>query len=68
MFSEFMPEPEAITAGDDHVMVWVKIRMTGHSSGKTIDTDMIEVFKFEGDKLIEIWPFYYDSDKVNSIV
>lgn len=68
MFSEFAPEIVAITSGDDHVMVWVKVAMTSGETGKHIVTELIEVFKFEGDKLIEIRPFYFNADEINAIV
>ncbi len=68
LFSEFAPKPLVFTAGADHVMAWIKLGLTGAESGKRIETEMIEVFKFEGDKLIEIRPFYFDSDQINSIV
>lgn len=68
LFSEFEPTAGATCAGDDHVMVWVDIKLTGKKTGKTINTQLIEVFKFQGDKLIEIRPFYFDAALVSSIV
>lgn len=66
MFSEFEASPSAYSEGDGHVMVWVEMKMTGRQTGKTIHTRLIEVFRFEGDKLIEICPFYYDTDLIKS--
>lgn len=68
LFSVFEATPATMTEGDGHVMVWVEMKMTGRESGKTINTQMIEVFKFEGDKLKQIVPFYFDTDLINSIV
>lgn len=68
LFSEFEPTPGAICAGDDHVMVWVEIKLTGRQSNKTITTQLIEVFKFKDEKLIEIRPFYFDGALVHSIL
>lgn len=67
-FSEFEPMPSRICAGEDHVMVWVDIKMTGRKSGKSIHTQLIEVFRFSGDKLIEIRPFYFDTDLIKSVL
>lgn len=67
LYSEFEATPSTITSGENHVMVKVDIKMTGRKSNKTINTQLIEVFKFEGDKLIEIRPFYFDTDLINSI-
>lgn len=68
LFSEFDPEPTIITSGDNTVMVWVKLKLTGRNTNRSITTEMIEVFKFEGDKIIEIQPFYFNSDEIKSIV
>lgn len=68
MFSVFDAKAAAKSVGDDHVMVWVEIKMTGRRTNKTINTQLIEVFRFENDKLIEIRPFYFDTDLVRSIV
>ena len=68
LFSDFEPSAGATCAGEDHVMVWVDIKLTGRASNKTINTQLIEVFKFEDDKLIEIRPFYFDAALVSSIV
>ena len=68
LFSEFIPDTGAMCANDNTVMVWVEMTMTGMKSGKTIHTQMIEVFHFDGDKLVEIKPFYYDTDLIASIL
>ena len=68
MYSEFVPSPKSFAVGDNCVMVEVDIRLTGKATGKTIDTQLIEVFKFVDDKLIEIRPFYFDSDLLASIL
>jgi uncharacterized protein len=68
LFSEFDAKPGVVCVGEDHVMVWVNIRMTGRNSNKTIDTQLIEVFKFKGDKLAEIRPFYFDTPLIDSIL
>ncbi|EED35417.1 conserved hypothetical protein [Luminiphilus syltensis NOR5-1B] len=68
MFSEFEPNVKAMAAGDDTVMVWIDMKLTGRESGKTINVPMIEVFSFEGDKVKQITPFYYDTDAINAIV
>lgn len=68
MFSDFIPTITDMAVSDNRVMVWVDMTMTGAKSGKTINTPMIEVFSFEGDKVREIRPFYFDTDLINSIV
>ena len=68
LFEVFEATPGPMCIGEDHVMVWVEMKMTGRKSGKTINTQLIEVFKFEGEKLLEIWPFYYDTELIASIV
>jgi len=68
MFSEFDAQPNTFAAGGNMVMVEVNIKMTGRASGNSIHTQLIEVFKFEGEKVIEICPFYFNTDLVNSIV
>jgi len=67
-FSEFDAQPAGYYQNGDTVMVDVNIRMTGRASGKTIDTQLIEVFRFKDGKLAEIKPYYFDSDLINSIV
>jgi len=68
MYSEFIPQPKNIAVGGNQVMVEVDIRLTGKATGKTIDTQLIEVFTFENDKLIEIKPYYFDTDLLASIL
>jgi len=68
MFSEFIPEVRDMAVSDNRVMVWVDMTLTGAKSGKTIHTPMIEVFSFEGEKVTEIRPFYFDTDLIASIV
>ncbi len=68
LFSVFEPNTTAFCAGDGHVMVRVEMKLTGRSSGRTVNTEMIEVFRFEGDKLLEIRPFYFNSEAVASIL
>ena len=67
-FSEFEPNPTQLCAGGTHVMAWVEIKLTGRKTGKTLHTQLVEVFIFEDDKLIEIRPFYFDTDAINAIV
>lgn len=68
MFSEFIPEVTDMAVSDNRVMVWVDMTLTGAKSGKTVKMPMIEVFAFEGEKVKEIRPFYFDPDLINSIV
>lgn len=68
MFSEFVPVAREICVGEDSVMVWVDITLTGKQTGKTVTMPLIEVFKFQDDKLIEIRPFYFNPEAVKAIV
>lgn len=67
LFDGFSATPGAICTDASHVMVWVTLNMTGRRTQKSITTELIEVFKFEGDKLIEIRPFYFDTQLISSI-
>jgi ketosteroid isomerase-like protein len=68
MFSTFDPQITAISAGDDKVMVWVEMTLTAANTGKTTQMPMIEVFTFKEDKVVEIRPFYYDTDAIKAIL
>lgn len=65
--SDLKTVPGATAVNKDHVMVWVDISLTGRATGKTVNTSLIEVFRFEGDKVIEIRPFYFDTDLVSAL-
>jgi len=53
-------EPKVICTGHDHAMVLLDFNGTCKETGEAFCTPMIEMFRFVGDKLIEIKPFYFD--------
>ena len=67
-FSGFEPTPTHTCVGDNHVMVWVDIKLTSRETNKVLETELIEVFVFKDDKLIEMRPFYFDPNAVHSIL
>ena len=68
LFSTFEPTLTDMAVSDSRVMVWVDMKLTGAESGKTVTMPMIEVFTFEGDKVKEIRPFYFEPDAIKSIL
>ena len=48
------------TASDSRVVAHLHFTTTGKTTGKEFSMPVLEVWKFEGDKLAEMRPFYWD--------
>lgn len=53
-------ERKIVCTGKDHAMVLLDFNGSCKETGEAFCTPMIEMFRFVGDKLIEIKPFYFD--------
>ena len=66
-FAELRVEPVFYTEGDDHVIALVKLAGVGKAAGQAFESNLLEVFRFEGDKIIEIRPYYWDQDLIKNL-
>lgn len=48
------------TASDERVAAHLHFTTTGKTTGKSFSMPLTEVWKFKGDKLLEMRPFYFD--------
>lgn len=61
-------EQKVICAGPDHAMVLLDFNARNKTTGEAFTTPMIEMFRFVGDKLIEIKPFYFDPSLLHKML
>ncbi len=66
-FDDLVIEPTHYMEGDDHVAVIIKLIAKGKKTGKLIESSVLELFRFEGDKVIEIRPYYWHQQLINEI-
>jgi ketosteroid isomerase-like protein len=55
-------------AEGNYVMTMFRLVGTSKSSGRRFDMRTVEVWQFEGGKLISLRPFYYDTHEVRKII
>jgi ketosteroid isomerase-like protein len=48
------------SASDERVVAHLEFKTTGKTTGKSFSMPLCEVWKFKGDKLLEMRPFYWD--------
>lgn len=53
--------------GDDHVVVIVSISGKGKNTGKAFESNLLELFRFKDNKVIEIRPYYWDQQLIHDI-
>lgn len=53
--------------GDDHVVVIVSISGKGKNTGKAFESNLLELFRFKDNKVIEIRPYYWDQRLIHKI-
>ena len=59
-YEDFAIEQKSQCVGDKHVMVLVGFKGKGKKTGKSFESELVEMFVFEGNKVSEIRPFYWD--------
>jgi len=62
-FAEFTPQAVELTEGPNHVVSLLAIHIVT-KDGRTLDTRLAEVFRFEDGKLREVLPHYYDTKAI----
>ena len=60
-YAEFVPQFIELAEGPNHVVALLKVKVTGKRSGRTLNTTLAEVFRFEDGKLRETRPHYFDT-------
>lgn len=66
-FKRFEIETQEFSESDAHVIVLVKIKGQGKKTDEEFESDLLELIRFEGDKVIEIRPYYWDQNLINRI-
>lgn len=59
-FARLTVEPTHFMEGDGHVVAIVAVRGIGKKTGKAFDSTMLELIRFEDDRIVEIKPYYWD--------
>jgi ketosteroid isomerase-like protein len=55
---------EGITVGDGNAFGIVRLGVTSRRTGQRFDLEIAERFRFRGDKIDQIMPYYFDSHAV----
>lgn len=66
-WDEVSIEVKAITVGDGHGVGLLQFGGRARSSGERFSMPMAEVFRFEGDRVAEIKPIYWDTGLIARI-
>ena len=66
-FPEFSIEQKTQIAGDDLVVVLIAIRGKGRKTGRPFESEVVELLLFEGDRISQIRPFYWDQKLLNEV-
>lgn len=66
-FDRLAVEPRHYLEGDSHVVALVTIKGRGRYNGDFFESDLLELFRFEGDKVIEIKPYYWDQQLIRDV-
>ncbi len=66
-FDKLAVEPTHYMEGDDYVVAIVSIRGKGKKTGRAFESDLLELFRFKDDKVIEIKPYYWNQQLINEI-
>ena len=66
-FEIFEVSQVAMTEGADHVIVLVDLELKGRQQPGTHLNQIAEVFRFIGDKVVEVKPFYWDQAMLSNI-
>lgn len=66
-FETLNVEPVVYTEGTDHVIALVNVEGVGKRRGEAFKSDLLEVFRFEGEKIIEIRPYYWNQDLIANL-
>ena len=64
-FQRLEAEPGNYMEGDDYVAAIVMLRGKGKLTGRNFETSVVELFRFEDGKVIEILPYYWDQQLIN---
>jgi uncharacterized protein len=54
---------EQFTAGGDLVIIYMQLRATGKTTGKTFSFPVAEVWRFRDGKVVEMRPIYWDTHR-----
>ena len=60
-WQDLQVEPKRFLDAGEYVIVILRLTWTNQKTGKHAETDLAEFFKFDGNKIIEILPFYWDT-------
>ena len=55
---------DGITVGDGHAFGIVRLGVTSRRTGQRFDLEIAERFRFRGEKIDQIMPYYFDSHAV----
>lgn len=64
-FDRLAVEPTHYMEGDGYVVAIVSFKARGKLTGESFETDLLELFRFEGDRVIEIKPYYWNQQLIN---
>ena len=66
-YDELTLDHRAFCSGDNHVMVLLGFGGKSKKTGESFEVDMIEMFEIKDDKLVEIKPFYFNTDTLHKM-
>ncbi|MFT5133877.1 MAG: ketosteroid isomerase-like protein [Gammaproteobacteria bacterium] len=66
-FERLAVEPLHYMEGDGYVVAIVSFKGKGKLTGKSFESDLLELFRFEGDKVIEIKPYYWNQQLIKEV-
>lgn len=67
-WSGFQSTPEAFIASDDYVVVLATMTGVASGTGKPLDMPLAEVWRLREEKVIEIRPFYWDTQATRHVL